>query len=140
DRRLGQPVRVLEPGHEPGLAQRAGGRHDRLRLEEQIEVLGLAVDPGVLVDRVGAGDDVRDAPGVQGFERLAVDSAFLVGDPEIAMCDRLALLRRELPRATSLGSGHAVGIWPRVWCGASIWMVPSSPVSRQRRRRSWPLT
>ena len=96
--RLGEPVRVLEPRDEPGRAQRARGRDDRCRLEEQIEVLGLAVDAGVLVDGVGAGDDVGHARGVERLERALVDLALLLGDPEIAVGQGLSLFRGQPPR------------------------------------------
>ena len=73
-------------------------------LEEQIEVLGLAVDAGVLVDRVRAGDDVRDAGGVERLEGTPVDEAFVLRDPEIAVRERLPLLRRQ-------ASAMAVQVW-----------------------------
>ena len=54
DERLRQPVQILEAHDEPGVVQRARGRNDGRRLDEQIEILRLPVDAGVLVDRVGA--------------------------------------------------------------------------------------
>ena len=98
ERGLGQPVRILEPRDEPGRPKRAGGRDDRRWLEEQIEVLGLAIDAGVLVDGVGARDDIRHARGVDGVERPLVDLPLFLGDPEIPVGQRFSLLRGQPPR------------------------------------------
>ena len=94
---LRQPVRILEPCHEASVAQRAAGVDDRCRLEEEVEVLRLAIDARVLVDGVRAGHDVRHARRVQGFERTPVDLALLIGDPEIAVRHGLAFFRGEPP-------------------------------------------
>jgi hypothetical protein len=50
--RFRQPVRLLETGAEAGGAQLALGGDDVAGLEKEVQILRLAVDPGVLVDRV----------------------------------------------------------------------------------------
>ena len=103
---LREPVRVFEARHEPCIAKRSGCGHDGRRLEKQIEVLGLSVDPGVFVDGVCAGDDIGDVGGVEGSERAAVNLALLFGDPEITMGQGFPFLGCEPARPAALQIRH----------------------------------
>src|SRR5690606_20648393 len=69
---------------------------------EKIQVLRLPIDARVLVDGVGAADDVGDARLVQRIERAFVLLPLLLGNPEIAVGDGSLLLARE-----PAGSGYA---------------------------------
>ena len=90
-------MQVLEPHDEAGVVQRLRSWQDRGGLDEEIEILGLAIDAGVLVDRVGAGDDEWDACRVERLERAAIDFALLFRDPEVAVGQRLSLFGRQAP-------------------------------------------
>src|SRR5690606_34907331 len=59
-------------------------------------VLGLAIDAGVLVQRVEAADDVGHARGIECLERVAVDLALLLRYPELPVREGLPLLTREI--------------------------------------------
>src|SRR5690606_1257679 len=88
--RLGEPVLVLETRDESCVAERARRRDDLRRLEEQVEVLRLAINASVFVNRVRTRDDVADAGGIERTEGTAIDLALVVGDPEITVRERLA--------------------------------------------------
>ena len=99
DGRLGEPVRVLQSRLEAGIPQRPGGGHHARGLEEQIQVLRLPVNPCVLVDRVGARDDIRNVGGIERLEGAPVDLTLVIRNPEITVRDGLALLRCQLTEA-----------------------------------------
>src|SRR5690606_12591897 len=66
------------------------------------------------VDGVGAGDDIRNPRGVERLERATVDRALRVRNPEVAVCERLALLGCQRPRAAVPESGHGHLVCSRV--------------------------
>src|SRR5688572_11602 len=94
--RLGKPVRLLEVHAEARLLERARRGNHLAWLEEEIEILGLAIYSSVLVDRVHAADDERYARPVQRLQRVPVNLALLLWNPEFAVRDGPLLLLREL--------------------------------------------
>ena len=101
DGRLREPVRVFEPRDESRGTQGLCGCDDRGWLEEEIEILGLAIDAGVLVDRIGARDNEAQVCRVDRLERAPVDLPFLLGNPEISMGQGFPFLGRQARRASS---------------------------------------
>src|SRR5690606_24966345 len=93
---LGEPVRLLDRRREPLVAEHACRIDDYARLEEQIEVLGLPVDAGVLVDRVQSADDVRDTRSIERAQCLPIDDALVFRNPELAVRDRALFLAAQL--------------------------------------------
>ena len=81
--RLGQPHRVGNFGFEAFFLQRAQGVGDMLGGKKEVQILGVATDAGVQLQRGRAGDDVRDLGVVQVLKNGA---------------EQLHLLRRELRR------------------------------------------
>src|SRR5690606_3617277 len=80
-----------------------------LRLDEQVEVLRLAVDSGILVDCVGTGHDEGDTAPVERADCPLVLLALHLGDPEVTVGDRLPFFAGEV-----VGDGGGSGRHGRV--------------------------
>jgi hypothetical protein len=80
DGRLRDPMRVFEPRDESRGTQSLCGCDDRGWLEEEIEILRLAIDAGVFVDRIGARDNEAQVCRGNRLERAPVDFPFLLGN------------------------------------------------------------
>jgi hypothetical protein len=85
-------VRLFEARGKASVLERAHGGSHLLRLHENVQVFGLAVDASMLVNRVCTRDDVRHPLLVQRTQRPLVELALGLGDPEVAMRDRSHLL------------------------------------------------
>src|SRR6476646_5685638 len=94
-RYLREPMRIFEPGHKSCSPQSLRGGDDVSGLEEEIEIFCLAVDARMFVDRVGTCYDIGNIGGVDGLQGAPVDLPFIVGNPEIAMGERLPFFRRQ---------------------------------------------
>src|SRR5690606_10980486 len=116
---LGEPVRLLDRRREPLVAEHACRIDEYARLEGQIEVLGLPVDAGVLVDRVQSADDVRRTRSIERAQCLPIDDALVFRTPELAVRDRALLLAAQLcavrhAYAPCLSRGNAASLWSSV--------------------------
>src|SRR5687768_12271225 len=67
-----------------------------LRLHEDVEILRVAIDAGVLVDRVRARDDVGNPVLVERTERSLVHLTLGFRNPEVAVSHRLSLFLGEV--------------------------------------------
>src|SRR5450432_1310660 len=105
---------------------------------EDVEILRFAINPGVLVDRVGARDDVGDPCRVEHGERGLVELALRIGHPEVPMRDRtlfLARERAELPCLRERTAHFTHGLL--TVRGGRAWPFPDLPRSGSAQLFPW---
>src|ERR671918_2089208 len=103
---------VFEAHHESCLTQRPRCHDHGGWLEEEIEVLGLAIDTRVFVDSVGPGNDILDTDRIERIQRALVDFPLGLRDPEVPVRERLAFFRGESTRPPALQVWHQSHPWP----------------------------
>jgi len=72
---LAQPVREAQIGVAAGGAQGLEGRLHVAGMDEQIEVLGVPADARVTLERIGAANQERHAPGLEPGHHIAIERA-----------------------------------------------------------------
>ena len=93
------------------------GRDYLLRFDEDVEILGFAINAGVLVYRIGPADYVADPACVERRQSPLVFFSLFLRNPEIPVGDRPSLLPGQVFMV--LGSGGRVFTFYHAFLGKS---------------------